>query len=593
MVSSGHHDTGHGLPRASPLWFGPETAPVFGWLHEPAGETCRGAVVICPAMGQERSFSHYFLRLVADRLAASGFLAVRFDYPGTGDSGDVDPDDAVEAWLTSVELAVDLARQHTSAPLTLVGLRLGALLAVEHAQHHDDVAGLVLLEPPRSGRALLRELRLRHNAALGDDADEDGSVVAVGSAYSSETVKRLSALNLSRLRELPCDGGLIIAKPGRHAIDPAVTGRSGAALTRLEQSELDEMLLVEPLPREVDGLISDWMDHTFTDVHDLERHQDRPEERELRLVHSTEHARRVGPHGLFAIVSEPHEPTTSTTLFFTPDLRIPHGGLAGMWTELSRDLAAQGVRAVRFDVSGCGDSPPRPGAPGHRGGLLEHLDDVSDAIRATTTDPGDLVLVGLCSGAYLSLEAAMDVAPRGLVLVNADVGFMAPEAPTSPRRKALQTTRPFLYRTFGPLVGRLGRRFAPQRKDAPFQFWDRWLEACVWQSTLRRRFGDLPEWLWRVFNVLLLSHRLDQSLRAVTRRGTRVMVLAGDLEWRAATLGAQRSLDRISRGGRLEMLHLSTLDHSAFRRGQKALVLSHIRRHVLRCVAADRARDRV
>ena len=69
-----------------PLWFGPADEPLFGWVHQPAREGCRGAVVVCPAMGQERDFSHYFLRRTAQDLADLGFLVIRFDYPGTGDS---------------------------------------------------------------------------------------------------------------------------------------------------------------------------------------------------------------------------------------------------------------------------------------------------------------------------------------------------------------------------------------------------------------------------------------------------------------------------------------------------------------------------
>lgn len=68
-----------------------------------------------------------------------------------------------------------------------------------------------------------------------------------------------------------------------------------------------------------------------------------------------------------------------------------------LWVELSRELAAAGIPALRFDLSGMGDSEPRPGSENEleRGRL--DMTDAMDALisRGVATR---FVLVALCSG---------------------------------------------------------------------------------------------------------------------------------------------------------------------------------------------------
>src|ERR1700728_2476490 len=96
---------------ATPLWFGPPARPLFGWVHLPQDNQARGAVVLCPPLARELTSTQVTFRLLAERLADAGLLAVRFDYEGTGDSagGDRDPGRA-ESWLASIAHAVELAR---------------------------------------------------------------------------------------------------------------------------------------------------------------------------------------------------------------------------------------------------------------------------------------------------------------------------------------------------------------------------------------------------------------------------------------------------------------------------------------------------
>jgi pimeloyl-ACP methyl ester carboxylesterase len=91
---------------------------------------------------------------------------------------------------------------------------------------------------------------------------------------------------------------------------------------------------------------------------------------------------------------------------------------------LARRLAAIGITTLRFDLSGIGDSERRRDVPS----LRESVEmDVTDAIGYMGTVQGErrVVLMGICSGAYDAMHAALDE-PRvvGAVLVDIPGPFM-------------------------------------------------------------------------------------------------------------------------------------------------------------------------
>ena len=85
---------------------------------------------------------------------------------------------------------------------------------------------------------------------------------------------------------------------------------------------------------------------------------------------------------------------------------------------LARSWAAEGVPCLRVDLSGIGDSPTRPG----RTELVEYpadaVADLGDIRRAVSTEGVEPVFVGLCSGAYHAVEAALAGPTRSVCLIN-------------------------------------------------------------------------------------------------------------------------------------------------------------------------------
>ena len=121
---------------------------LFVWLHESDDVTLSHGVLICPPIGHEQVHSHRSLRHLADALAAKGFSVLRLDYQGVGDS-EGDPEDAglYSAWQENVRDAAEwLRRENHCESISIVGLRVGALLATLHAAEHE-VDHLVLWSP--------------------------------------------------------------------------------------------------------------------------------------------------------------------------------------------------------------------------------------------------------------------------------------------------------------------------------------------------------------------------------------------------------------------------------------------------------------
>ena len=187
---------------------------MFGWLHHPSGDSVATlGVVICKPFGYEAICSHRGIRAFAESLAAAGLPALRFDYLGTGDSAEIDPEaDQIQAWARDVAAAAGELRRRTGVPrVCLLGVRLGALLAMLAAAE-CSVSGLVLISPILSGRRYLRELRttrmagaaMAGNGAAADDKKKAGSMEVSGYTLSAATLTSLGKLDFNLLPPPQC-----------------------------------------------------------------------------------------------------------------------------------------------------------------------------------------------------------------------------------------------------------------------------------------------------------------------------------------------------------------------------------------------------
>jgi pimeloyl-ACP methyl ester carboxylesterase len=129
-------------------------------------------------------------------------------------------------------------------------------------------------------------------------------------------------------------------------------------------------------------------------------------------------------HTLIGVISEPDLPGDKqlpVVILINAGL-IHRVGPNRVYVKLARKLANQGLIVLRFDLSGVGDSLPRPD---HMPVEQFTIDDVVQAMDFlnSTYACERFVLIGHCAGAYHSIRtAAQDSRVTGVVMINPDGG---------------------------------------------------------------------------------------------------------------------------------------------------------------------------
>jgi dienelactone hydrolase len=137
-----------------------------------------------------------------------------------------------------------------------------------------------------------------------------------------------------------------------------------------------------------------------------------------------EHALLLGARrslvGVIAEAAAPPSAERPTVVILNSGI-VHRVGANRMSVALARALAAAGHAALRFDLSGLGDSPPRPEALPPLEASLADIRDVLDTLEATR-GAKRVILAGLCSGADHSLVyAGGDPRVVGAVLLDPSV----------------------------------------------------------------------------------------------------------------------------------------------------------------------------
>jgi uncharacterized protein len=143
-----------------PLFFPSGDRSLFGVLHRPAaGAPGRPAFVFCHPLAEEKLWTHRVFVSYARQLAAAGYPVLRFDATGNGDSEGNFSDLSMTMLCDDVRAAIAEVRRQTGATaVSLLGLRLGANVAMMAADGASDVRHLVLWAPITDGERYLQEL---------------------------------------------------------------------------------------------------------------------------------------------------------------------------------------------------------------------------------------------------------------------------------------------------------------------------------------------------------------------------------------------------------------------------------------------------
>lgn len=405
---------------------------LFAWLHRAARSGDHG-VLICPPLGHEQVHSHRTLRHLADRLASEGFTVLRPDYLGTGDSeGVVEDPQRLATWQSNVDDAAAWLRSVAGCrKISLVGLRLGAALAAQYAAQHE-VENLVLWAPVVKGRRYVRELSALAQTAQMAATDADaGSIEAMGFVYTREMAADLGKIDLLSCTPR-CQHALIAATSGDGGLLDHLT-KQGVAAESVAVSGYNEMM-AEPhdavVPHEALRSITGWMKAKAPPMGAAAALSPSAVVTAMQTSGVRESIHRISrAPDLFGVMAEPAGRETSLPWLVIANAGAAHHvGPGRLHVPLARQLAELGYPSLRVDINGIGDSvaaDPERENDAYAATAFRDVSLVCDYLR--TRQPGrPIVLMGLCSGAYVAFQSAAQLADPAIIesiLINPLVFF--------------------------------------------------------------------------------------------------------------------------------------------------------------------------
>ncbi|RTL59695.1 MAG: alpha/beta fold hydrolase [Hyphomicrobiales bacterium] len=389
-----------------------------GWLHSARGRT---GVVMCPGFGLHDLAARQSWSLMADRLASAGYPTLRFDYRGAGDAPqDLAAIRSVDAWIADVHEAAEFLKIHAGVDkLVLVGLSIGGLIAAKAAEARRDIADLILLAAPSSGKSFIRELRLSAHVTRKDHcarvaaAAPDGSLVIAGFEIPKAFADSLSGLALAPHATLSAARALLLQPAGADSARlTAWLGQSGCRVDVAEFADFASFMTAPTLSRPFLATVAkavDWLGPAAPESSPRKAATPLPRSK-VRGEGWTETTLTMGRDG--TLIGVLCEPTTgarrNACVIMLNSGRDPHVGWGRGNVETARLLATNGLASLRADFAFVGDSQPDATCAPCPLYTAAVTAQVQDFMRALETRGYEAFhLVGSCSGGYAALTAGL------------------------------------------------------------------------------------------------------------------------------------------------------------------------------------------
>ena len=175
-----------------PFFLNCEGRRLFSIFHAPENQAAiQGGAVYFAPFAEEANRTRRMASLLAENLSASGSGTLLFDYSSTCDSSGDFSEARWNRWVADGCAAIDWLRKKIDKPITLIGLRLGAALALECARKAGGgTSRIVLWQPVTSGRTLFTQfLRIRLAAALAEGGGSETTKDLMERLASGETLE--------------------------------------------------------------------------------------------------------------------------------------------------------------------------------------------------------------------------------------------------------------------------------------------------------------------------------------------------------------------------------------------------------------------
>ncbi|HEX3979621.1 MAG TPA: alpha/beta fold hydrolase, partial [Acidimicrobiales bacterium] len=386
-----------------------------------------------------------------------------------------------------------------------------------------------------------------------------------------ETVKALSDLDLRRLPGSLARRTLVLIPPDVSRPKSLERRLEGVEVDWQEATGQDVLLdssLQEP-PLATIGRVTEWLCGALEGGPAPVTPPDRPSAIVSQMPAGEpvlERTVRLGPLGLFGIVTEPAGTPVGPTVVLVNEGNTHHIGQARIWVDLARRVAGAGFRVLRFDLSGIGDSGTRPGQRAHVSRAPEAIEDVYEAMRSIRPDdPTDVVLVGFCSGAYEVIEQALAHPPRGICVINPTFSFLPPEPAFTAARPGRQYTRRWFARPAGLAL----RWVAGKRASVELDRWSRALEVGTWPVAMASRHPGVPSAVWWLVNRAFMEQPGIGTLERIVGEDVNTLLVSGPGDLLPVSLGSERRLGRLQEDRNFQLVVLDELDHASWIKRQR------------------------
>lgn len=244
-------------PRIEPFRFAEPGGAIAVTEFRGPGQGSGNHVLLVPPFAEEMNKSRRMLALIGRMLASRGLTAWLVDLYGTGESDGDFEDARLERWQSDLRACVRRIESAGGQVTALLGVRTGALLAMDLAADVATARQLLLWQPVLKGADALTEmLRLRVAAsrmtpgARGESVTElramlgaGQSVEVAGYSIHPELAAALDPWSVGSLRGLPgrridwfqlASASLPLPPPVQAAIDGLVDGGAEVQLTSVE-----------------------------------------------------------------------------------------------------------------------------------------------------------------------------------------------------------------------------------------------------------------------------------------------------------------------------------------------------------------------
>lgn len=193
--------------HAAPFFLAADPGQRLCMFYPPANGACRGAILYVPPFAEEMNKSRRMAALQARALAALGYGVLLIDLYGCGDSSGDFADARWDIWKRDLACAHRWLLERLQAPVSLWGLRLGALLALDYAAEPvGPLHTLALWQPVQSGKTFLTQfLRLRVANDMLNEGKEAGGTQALRQQLNAGATLEIAGYGLAAPLALAID----------------------------------------------------------------------------------------------------------------------------------------------------------------------------------------------------------------------------------------------------------------------------------------------------------------------------------------------------------------------------------------------------